>query len=339
MNRKEFRKKVLAAGEGIGLSSTNLKEAADWIAEDRGTSDRHIEKAISLARRFQYTNVPDSNEMEQSSDPVVKYSRKDFVTSDYLIQKINPGVQNLRNELFGASETPFDQDVKSAVSWIIEEAKKPLPKDIQEKVDKGNKIMKRVLDLKMSGRIISSFTLTRDTLDYPGYDGYVHRVPVGENPKLKTFHKAVEKMSKATGFEEYALTIYVLTGLKPLLPRMKVVPMIQWAELPDNQYINRKYVLITLNATDLTYKELKLVYDRYRSSLNIKKKKPISKDQFELFQMVVDKNGPPKKKATHFWNDLLKEWNNIPGKKIYKTWEGVYRVYNRIIKTLDEHYN
>lgn len=351
MKRSEFRKRVSQIGMQEGLMPAYLEEAAYFFAEEMGPAETYVKKAISLARRMQYSGLPSNNDVRDQDngnnqiESQKTISKQDLITSDYLIGQIATWVESIRYELFNSNEIPFPKDIPSAVAWIKEEFNKPRPKDVQIKIERFKQEINKIEEMKKEGLIIGSYTLEREFLDYPGKEGWVESVPVSGRPKLEGLQRETKRIAKATGFREYAVTLHVLTGLKPMLPRFTIkaplnpqVPS-HFAITPDGGQLKRNYIQVEINAADLSPSELRGIYDKYRSGLNIEKSKTISKEQFRLYYLVKEKGGPPTAKGTTgFWRQVKDEWNAVPGNKIYKTWEGPYKAYKRIIEKLDKHY-
>ncbi len=347
MNKNEFLRKLEEKAPPHLRGSFALKLAADLKEKDKGSEFYNsdipdtIENAGIINHSYQVPEKKNKKFWE-----INKLSHQDLITSDYLIEQIAIWVESVRKELFNTIEIPFPKDIPSAVAWIKAETNKPRPKDIQTKINKFYQEINRLEEKRKKGLIIGSYSLERSFLDYPGDQGWVESVLVDGREDLEKLQREVARMSKTTGFKESALTIHILTGLKPLIPRTTIKASLfpgeipkHLAIMPDGTQLRRNYMTIEINAADLTSGELKSIYDGYRRSLNIKKKKSINEDQFRLYHLVKSKGGPPSKKGTtKFWQDIQKEWNSIPSNKKYTTWEGPYTAYKRMIEDLDHQF-
>jgi hypothetical protein len=137
-----------------------------------------------------------------------------------------------------------------------------------------------------------------------------------------------KSVSKETGLDQAALVTYVLTGLKPLLPRARVT----WGERSAHPYMT-----VTFNAADLTDKEQRALYSEVRGYLRSKGK--ITLEDWEFWQLVEEMGGPPTKhgEKRRFWEEVRRRWNSEhkgEGYTHYNTWEGVKTRYWRLSERL-----
>jgi hypothetical protein len=147
-------------------------------------------------------------------------------------------------------------------------------------------------------------------------------------------------MARATGFPQLSLVQFVLTGTKPVLPRYWVRGHSDYASLPSGEQMQPIYIRIEISARDLTFEELRRIYNGYREILQLKKHKlregkELAKSHWELYQLVRAKGGPPERKKVVFWESVKGAWNNSHPRDEYKTWKGVKLAYDRAITQLE----
>jgi hypothetical protein len=119
-----------------------------------------------------------------------------------------------------------------------------------------------------------------------------------------------------TDFTEDTLVVHVLTGLKPVLPRI-------WLSQPGGPHLSRRYATVTFNAADLGFKELRALYNELREYLGGKGKEGLSLEDWEFWKLIEDMGGPPTKwgTKTQFWKEVQQRWNrDRPRHKLCDTW-------------------
>lgn len=347
MTRQEFLKAVeMQVNRAIEtgaytLSTKDIELAVElFVTIENNLGKRHIPTVIQFARSLKNHNLGQRKDNSKTDyrAAVRQVTQQDIVNSDYLIEQIAPSVEQIRKTLFGDCNPPFDS-IAAAVSWIRKKAAEPLPPDIKAKEERGFKEYERLCELIISGKAIGLFGVSRNSLDFPGDDGFVTSIPVVEQTDLATLAAAVKRISNATGFREYAVTVHILTGLKPILPRVSTSVRPSWHELPAGNHLWRKQAVIEINVADLTFDELKEIYDNYRKELDVVKKKPLNKQQIKLYNLVASKGGPPRKGVTAFWKAIQEEWNGDASNSPYKTWEGAYQRYKLVEDKFKNLYN
>lgn len=335
MNRSDFLKAVEKQVPLELKGSKPLTVAIDLKIKQDNYYNQDIKEVIENAGRIKI-NYPD---IEQNKLSII-ITDQDILTSDYLIEKITPWVQEVRGKIFDSKEAPFDGDLWAGVEWIKKTSEEPLPQNLQKKYAKYYEMIDVLENLKMKGEILGDYTLENKTLEFPGKSGWVENVAVRQQTILYTLYKAVSDMSKATGFKPYSVTAYILSGIKPIIPRASITPLFHWSDIPTGGSIYRKYLNIEINSADLSFAELKEIYDHYRQGLNIKRKKALDPESIKLYNFINDKGGLPEKKGrTAFWRKMQQEWNQIPGNKIFNKWESLYKDYNRTKEKLEIQYS
>lgn len=314
-----------------------LKQAIQlYKIMDLNLSPGNVDKVIRLAERIRISSLQ-GNEDLFNMENNIEISAQDLVSSDFLVRKITPWVEKTREELFGAPEPPFSDDLESAISWIETTARI----DLENKNPAAASIKKEIYQIAEQQETSVPF-LRRDI--FVPVNDKVKSIFVQPGTLLYNLSRKIETISGATGFVKPSVTAYILTGLEPILPRVNISFQTGRANLPDTNdhktgtnsvTLSRKSIIIEIHSADLSPKELKAIYDRYRQELKIRKTKSLSKDQVKLFYLVYNRGGPPREGAKAFWQTIKEIWNSNSVNKPYKSWEGVYQRYKIVERKME----
>jgi hypothetical protein len=271
----------------------------------------------------------------------IPLEESDLIRTDSLIGKIYPIVKKARWDIFGKEDPPFKDHIEAG-EWIYRESKAPIPKDKEEKAknyeDYFNSFVKHKLNNEFwSGGAYVDFG--QKIITFPGIKkenaGWTESVPVGWSTKLLILSEAVRKITSIIDFQDYAITAFILSGTKPILPKYTIQTNWSTNQIQNDNWFKREQVIIKLNYTDLTFEEFYNIYKEYRSRLNFTRKKSIRDKQLLIYKMIQDEGGIPKKGKTSFWIRIQEKWNTAYPDDSYKTWEGLYRAYNNINDKLE----
>lgn len=320
MTKEKFIREIKMQGVLHKIEQSAIEEAIKCFTEDdREYYPPEIESVIKFAQSSAHYIK------EHKNLKMINLTPQTLVTSGYLCEKITPWVENVRQDIFGSSKPPFKDDIEKAVSWIHRKAKEPLS---EKDLKKRQRILKKFDEI---GTLIQGIPWTiswnRPILTFPGNKGYIEKVPADHPLELSNLEKVVNEMSKATGFEKYALTAFILTGIEPILSRVTVKHNNVMQTLPTGESLRRFNIAFDINSRDLTFEEIKELYDTYRKELRISKKKKITTKQMRLYYLVKEK-GYPDKNKTIFWTDIAKQLG-------YKGWRQAYIDHKRIETKLD----
>lgn len=89
-------------------------------------SPGNVDQVIRMAERIRISSLQENVEIFNMEDNV-EISAQDLVSSDFLVGKITAWIEKTREELFGAPEPPFIEDLESAISWIETTARDQCP--------------------------------------------------------------------------------------------------------------------------------------------------------------------------------------------------------------------
>ncbi len=292
-----------------------------------------LDSILKLAERIRINSLKD-NEALPELENIVEITPRDLVMSDFLVSRTAYWVQTIREDMFGVSEPPFDDDLESALSWLETTARI----DMESKNPVAASAKKEISKIADQEETRVPFIM-RD-LFMPAKNN-VKSLWVQPGTLLYNLSRKVDNIANATGFKRHAVTVYILTGLAPILPRVNIDLDLGRAEMPvkgsDNEalILAKRSLKIEINTADLSPRELKMIYDQYRKELKIRKTKSLSDEQIRLFYLVYNRGGPPRKGAKAFWEDIKKEWNSNPANKPYTSWEGVYQRFKIVEEKMD----
>lgn len=92
-------------------------------------------------------------------------------------------------------------------------------------------------------------------------------VPTAPGTFLAKFARRVTKWSKRTGIQPSPLTMHALTGILPLISRVRFTENERHFELPSGDQAHMGSVTLTINTADLSCDELREIYDDVRQYL------------------------------------------------------------------------
>jgi len=166
---------------------------------------------------------------------------------------------------------------------------------------------------------------------------------VGEPPEqseeIKThyaFGDSVLEICQVTGFTKQSVEMYILADAQLILPPFTLGIVKETHSLPSGVDVLNRYASVTIRG-GMTFKELLSLYRSIRRGLGIKRSKPLTKKNLELYEIVTRKGNIPNRKGTiePFWESIRKEWNAHHARPKYKTWKVVQITYGRIKARLE----
>ncbi len=310
----------------------------EYCAIARGSSQNHytdddFQVAQDMIERFavsqsQFQPAPVAPRVRSNKKPT-KLGPIDLLTSEILVEKITPWAEGLRKKLFNLPGPPFDWD--GAIKWIEEEAqskKQRAPKSLRNDLDRLARKL-RLYNIRLSTE--------RDFLPFARKgDPWRNSVPVC-GPRLENLERETRSVAKATGFYQASLVMFVLVGIKPLVPRIKILDSQSWATLPTGKIISGREVNLTFRAYDFSGRELQRLYEQVKRDLKIKQATSFKEKHFRIYNLVRSLGIPPAKhEPGHFgfWEKASLNWNQKYRDDPPRSWQGLRGAYERLIKNL-----
>jgi hypothetical protein len=328
MNSKDLRSEIRR------LAPPNIKNSWEMKSEIK-----QFQESIKSIRDKDITAVAkiiiEGAISRRSSDEPIMYEN-DFITNDMIIDLIEPLVTQVRLDIFNSPNATFENLV-DAGEWLYAESAKPIPKDKKEKANKFQEFVDLYHSSILKNELWScgsTFVYTNETITFPGIKeenaGWTEAVAVGWSENLKRLYTGIHKILNITDFPEYAITAHILTGIKPIQPKYSIKTPFYYSAITRENWYKRNQVVITINAADLTFEDLKKIYKKYRKRLNFTRKKSITSKQVRIIRMINQAGDVPDFGVTAFWREMFDKWNSEYPDEAYKNWEGIYRAYNRL---------
>ncbi len=170
----------------------------------------------------------------------------------------------------------------------------------------------------------------------PG-DDYQKNAPVAPGTFLFKLAGEIDRVSRNTGLPPDALTGHIFTGGTPLLPRVRRTNHEKHARLPSGELTHLRSVTLTFHTADLTFAELRTIYDGIKTYMGGKGVQAPTSEDLEFWELVEDMGGPPEpyQGVREFWRRVLEVWNQKhPNRAPLKSWEGLQDRYRRLRKRL-----
>ena len=315
MNFLEFAEQVKHAASALSISEDSARRAADRVLNILGGSayQKDVSSAVELARDFE-DYKDEEKVLGRFSLP---QGPQDRIFASDVLQRMRPRVELIRQVLFGAEAAPFSS-CEAAAKWISETAAEENPRkhpnfgvcscgnlvvfSSKHRIERSRKIV-------MTGMIATIWSW----LDYeqPTASGLqVNSVPTvmaGESKRLARLDEFARAHAPIVGCSRAALTTWVLTDIKPKIetatvrlsqttpgkgrPSMWPIPVRQKAHLP--QLPPRLSLTIEFKTADITDARLRKIRRRVKKTLNLTKKKPLTKNDEKLLRAVKQLGGVP----------------------------------------------
>lgn len=257
---------------------------------------------------------------------------------DAMLAALRPWAEQVRKEIVEAAggrvSLPFTS-VDDAARWIekegaprkatINEARfQRLEGEVQER-------LKKMRDLV--GADAWNYNLPMRTVAYgkPGSD-WTHRVPAWRDSPLAPLARAAEQMSKATGFQEAQMTLFILTDKRPLLTPASITARPSWHSLPTGGGIRRQEVTLTLRTPEISFDQLRRLFRRIRHEWQAEKGKSMTARDLAVLKAAEEEGGVPSTwgKGAPFFRRVQKR---LARRGIsYKTYRSVEAAYDEAVK-------
>lgn len=293
-------------------------------------SNADIAKVIMLAGDFH--NSVKTTKNPSDFEVLLKFNPETAIITDMLISEISPIAEEIRARLFSDQKPPFPEDIIKAMNWIHNESK-CIPQEIVRKLQQtpGSKRIELIrntipayIDRKaklLPGQMIS-IKFEPLTIPYRDSDGIRKHVQIFKGTKLFFLAETVRQLVENTGFSQDSLITFILTGIKPYFPSIKVKTGMK----------RFGYVQVEFHR-GMDYEEFLFLHRKLKRLFQ--RKKTLNENHLDIFRLVSLKGGIPKKNKTKFWYDLLNEWNEAHPNDTYSNPNSLRITYNRIINNFN----
>lgn len=292
---------------------------------------------------FYYEDLSDAialmKKVEKSpSQP--KFIYQDILTSEFLLEKITPWVEEVRKKIFGSPKIPFKWN--QAIKWLEDKPKK-LGKTNEKDKDKLKKLINKLNELRkeLKENHIYFKPFKRRFLPYAKKgDEWIHNVIVN-NSELEFLEFETQRMVQCTGFSQASLVVHILSGIKIVVPRISISTSTSFRPLSEKETLSNKEITLKIRAKDFTFRELLSVYKKIKKEINLEKDKSLNEKQLQVYNFIRELGDPPhpgEQGRYRYWYIAKNKWNDKYPKYEYGSWQGIRKAYERTITALEKTY-
>lgn len=347
MNRKQFEQRVLT-GAGPDLRSSDALKVALFDAAQSKEIFREQDVREALAYAGANSESLLTSPDRDDSEGTVRKERgaeAHFISRE-LMKALAPEITALRREGFGTSDPPYppaensvaakDVAIVQAAAWIEKASNADLERwrtSRASKTDLSEQIERMVKESGYEGYSLH----TSPYLPYfgpPDMD-FQKSAPTAPGTFLAKFARRITEWSKRTRIQPSPLTMHVLTGVLPLISRVRFTENERHFELPSGDQTHMRSVTLTINTADLSFDELREIYNDVKQFLGGKGQRAPTFEDVEFWELVESMGGPPDKGIRKFWKAVRDRWNSDhPDTEPRKSWEGFQDRHERLARRL-----
>jgi len=333
MTKEEF--KIRCLGAAPTHLKTYIPKAVEFVSDaisDPFTS-ANVRLAIKFAGVLHGENLQFENAIMDKVEVLaaLKINPLGIIVSEELHKQMLHDIEEIRMKFFGQKDPPYPEDIEKAVEWLEKEcldevnqirAKPQL--DYNEFTKLITAAIPRYLRRK-NDRLLThdlKFSIERLTIPYRDKDGLPKRKQIYRGTPLYQLAEATKTMSADTDFSQDSILTFILTGTKPYLPAFKMRSVIKKSNKVQVDFFR-----------GLDYDEFLSLHSKIRKSFS-PRKKSLKEKNLEVYFLVSDLGGVPKKKKVEFWKKVKAEWNQIHPKEKYRNPDCLRIIYQRILKNV-----
>ncbi len=318
---------ALGAGDDFVIAAVERERVAH-----RGVLHRErIQEVAEEARERAGNYIPAARSRENGKQPREFVSSPDAAfLSKAFASRLEPWAKELREECFdGCPDAPFPGDLAAAADWI--EAQVAVDRERWMRNDASrldaDKEIRRLADL--AGLVVKPLSrfLKYVRPDYAmGQDA-----PAFPDTVLDRLARETYRVSERTAFQPETLTGFVLTGLQPMISRVRIKKHSGSCRIPGD-FLPSRSVTLTFNAADLSYDEVRALYAEIREFFGVADKERLSWPAFDFISLVDSMGGPPGQNKTRFWKEVLRRWEEEPASKYspLSSWRAARNKFERL---------
>jgi hypothetical protein len=128
---------------------------------------------------------------------------------------------------------------------------------------------------------------------------------------LERLAQETDRVAKKTAFRPEVLTGFVLTGLQPMISRVRIRKTSGGCRIPGDS-IPCRSVTLEFYTADVTYDEVRTLYAEIREFFGAADKEGLSWPEFDFISLVDSMGGPPEQGKTRFWEEVQRRWKGMP---------------------------
>jgi hypothetical protein len=330
MNESEFELSVRQAAPELAGHP-----ALEAVLEGAKTGKRHlypymIREVVSHARRLaKEYRLP--KEGPGNGSLAFKPTAGDYFLAKALVRGLSPWVVRLREEGFSSQEPPFEDEEKAA-DWIEHTSSADLRRWKAPRVKRSD-ARETIYELTREAGYRIKLNVVFLRYGRPN-DDHVKSVGTVPNTFLERLALETEEFSKKTGLAPDALVAHILTGLIPMIPRVRSARTEHWIRLPNGQTFPIRWETVTFHAADLSYEEVRHLYSDVRHYVGGKGTKALTFEELEYFELVEDMGGSPRERKSDFWKKVLQEWQRRHPNQPPNSWKSAQEKFSGLRKRL-----
>lgn len=351
MDRKQFEQRV-SASAGPDLQGTHALKSALFDASQAKEQfyEQDVREVLARAGVLSEGWLKETHPVVEGEEirrgPRKRPGAEAYFISRELVKALAPEIASLREERFGSAVPPFppsgqtdtarDTAIKKAAAWIEAESSADLKKWRATRTPTARvreKIGRLAKEAGYDGCSLSKSPF----LPYfgpPDLD-FQKSAPTAPDTFLASFAHQVMQWSKNTNIMPGHWTMHVLTGFSPLLNRVRSTRNRRAFELPSGKQAHMRSMTLTFNTADLTFDELREIYNNVRTFLGGRGQKAPTFEDLEFWDLVESMGGPPATEIRKFWVTVRDRWNaGHPDTEPLKSWEGFQDRHQRLERRL-----
>lgn len=335
MGREEFETRA-EEGAGPDLRGSDYLKAAiyDYGRRKRGERFYHSDVVAVIqeaSNRREQADAP-QEQLAPRRSPRPKPGAEVLFISKMLVEDLKTWAEALRQQSeFNSPHPPYPDDLDAAADYIARTSAADRLRwgNVREDCEEDEQKIRQLAD-----RLGVDVSIKYRFLPYsrPG-GGHQKTAAVFPDTFLYKLAGEVNKVSKRTGFRPDALTMHLFTGAMPLIPRVWKTEREDHPRLRPGKQAHLRSVTLTFRTADLTFKELRTIYDGIKTYMGGKGVQALTLEDFELWKLVDRAGDPPEayNGVRAFWLERLGEWNRKHSERQpLKSWEGLQDRYERI---------
>jgi hypothetical protein len=253
--------------------------------------------------------------------------------SKALAKRLEPWTEELREEGFGKSCAPFPEDPMAAAEWIEMQSKTDREQwqrrsvSMADALAEAQREVERLVGLTgLVARIEPLF------VEYIRPDvGYRQKARVFPGTFLERLAQETDRVAKKTAFRPEVLTGFVLTGLQPMISRVRIRKTSGGCRITGD-IIPCRSVTLEFYAADVSYEEVRALYTEIREFFGATDKERLSWHEFDFASLVHDMGGPPEQGKTCFWKEVLRRWKGMSASQHspLSSWQAARNKFERL---------
>jgi hypothetical protein len=318
----------------LGSDSIFVRGTVEKEAEERGELGQERAQAVANSAKEHASKWVRARRDSEDSDGTLRVelgpNAEAALASKAFAKRLEPWARRLREEGdFSGSEAPFPEDEAAAADWIEEQSaadRKRWIRGHSSKVDARKEIRRLAevagLDVDPRPRLLK--------YGRPGED-HVKNAPVFPGTFLDRLARETNRVSEKTAFQPETLTGYVLTGLQPLISRVRITKSQNTCRVPGDHILSRR-VTIRFNAADVAYDEVRSLYREIREFFGAANTERLTWPEADFLLLVDSMGGPPEYGKTRFWEEVLRRWKEEPAAQYspLNSWRAARNKYERL---------